>query len=148
MERRHLTGEFMRTKIKKLQPGDDSYMQLIRRFPLRHIRNEEEHAVAVEIISGLIGSKLDSGAGDYLDTLILLVNKYEDEHHTPKETDLAPREALRAIMRANAMSQADIAKIIGSESAVSMFLKGERDLSKSHIKALAARFRVDAGLFL
>jgi len=29
-----------------------------------------------------------------------------------------------------------------------MFLKGERELSKAHIKALAARFRVDANLFL
>jgi len=29
-----------------------------------------------------------------------------------------------------------------------MFLSGERDLSKAHIKALVARFRVNASLFL
>lgn len=51
---------------------------------------------------------------------------------------------MRAIMRANGMMQADMAKVIGSES----FLNCERELSKSHINALAARFRVDAGLFL
>ena len=51
-------------------------------------------------------------------------------------------------MRANNLSQAQMGKVIGSESAVSMFLNGERDLSKSHIKALAARFRIDASLFL
>jgi len=33
-------------------------------------------------------------------------------------------------------------------AAVSMFLKGERELSKSRIKALAVRFRVDASLFM
>ena len=51
-------------------------------------------------------------------------------------------------MSANGLTQADIGKLIGSESAVSMFLNGQRELSKAHIKALVARFRVDAGLFL
>ncbi|HWE01321.1 MAG TPA: helix-turn-helix domain-containing protein [Tepidisphaeraceae bacterium] len=51
-------------------------------------------------------------------------------------------------MNANNMTQADMGKIIGSESAVSMYLKGERELSKKHIRAVAARFRVDAELFL
>jgi HTH-type transcriptional regulator / antitoxin HigA len=63
-------------------------------------------------------------------------------------TNLSPQEALRAIMNANGMSQAEMGKVIGSESAVSMFLKGERGLSKAHIKALVNRFRIDASLFL
>ena len=46
------------------------------------------------------------------------------------------------------MSQAQMGKVIGSESAVSMFLKGERALSKAQIKALVERFRLDASLFL
>jgi len=68
--------------------------------------------------------------------------------HTQTSADLSPREALRAIMNVNGISQAQMGRIIGSESAVSMFLKSQRELSKSHIKALAARFGVDAGLFL
>jgi antitoxin component HigA of HigAB toxin-antitoxin module len=95
-----------------------------------------------------MGRKLDIGASDYLDTLIVLVNKYEDENHSPNGLHLSPQEALRAIMNANNMSQAQMGGIIGSESAVSMFFKGERELSKSHIKAIVARFRVDANLFL
>jgi hypothetical protein len=63
-------------------------------------------------------------------------------------THLSPQEALRAIMRANNLSQAQVGKIIGSESAVSMFPSGGRNLSKSHIKALVERFRIDASLFL
>jgi HTH-type transcriptional regulator/antitoxin HigA len=126
----------------------DTYLDLIHRFPLKPIKDDDEHEQAVEIIQELIGRKLDAGAGNYLDTLILLVNKYEDENHTPLGTNLSPQEALHAIMRANGMSQAEMGKVIGSESAVSMFLKGERGLSKSHIKALVKRFRVDASLFL
>ena len=138
----------MATKMKSNKPAADAYMGLIRRFPLKPIKDDAAHEQAVEMVGRLMGRKLDDGANDYLDTLILLVNKYEDEHHTPMGMDLSPRQALRAIMDANGLTQADIGRIIGSESAVSMFLKGERGLSKTQIRALAQEFRVDAGLFL
>ena len=125
----------------------DTYMELVHKFPLKTIKNDREHARASDMISQLIGRKLESGAGDYLDTLVVLVNKYEDEHHTIAE-HATPREILRTLMEANDLSQADIGRIIGSESAVSMFLKGERGLSKSQIKKLAERFRLDASVFI
>jgi HTH-type transcriptional regulator/antitoxin HigA len=123
-------------------------MKLVRRFPLRPLKNDDEHERAVNIIGELMGRDLDAGAGDYLDTLILLVNKYEDERHTPDGVQLTPRQAVRAIMNANRMTQTELGKIIGSESAVSMFLKGERELSKAHIRALAERFKVSTDLFM
>jgi HTH-type transcriptional regulator/antitoxin HigA len=126
----------------------DSYMKLVRRFALKPLKTDDEHARAVRVVADLMGRDLDAGAGAYLETLILLVNKYEDERHTPDGARLTPQQALRAIMTANSLTQADIGKIIGSESAVSMFLKGERELSKSHIRALAERFKVTADLFL
>ena len=140
----------MATTKKKLNRRSeaDKYMNLIHRFPLKPIKDDTSHEEAVEVIGELMGRNLDAGSSDYLDTLILLVNKYEDENHTPKGTYLSPQDALRAIMNANNLSQAQVGKIIGSESAVSMFLAGERELSKAHIKALVARFKVDANLFL
>ncbi|MFI5378682.1 MAG: type II toxin-antitoxin system HigA family antitoxin [Tepidisphaerales bacterium] len=138
----------MATKSRSPRPEADTYMELICRFPLKPLKDDARHEQAVAIIGELMGRKLDAGSSDYLDTLILLVNKYEDEHHTPKGVHLTPQQALKAIMNVNGISQAQVGRIIGSESAVSMFLKGERELSKAHIKALAARFRVDASLFL
>ena len=123
-------------------------MELVRRFPLRPLRNDSEHSGAVKTIEALMGRDLDGGAGDYLDTLILLVNKYEDDRHTPRGAHLTPQQALRAIMNANDLTQAEIGRILGSESAVSMFLKGERELSKAHIRALAEHFRVSTDLFM
>jgi HTH-type transcriptional regulator/antitoxin HigA len=123
-------------------------MKLVRRFALRPLKNDEEHARPVDLIGALMGRDLDAGAGDYLDTLILLVNKYEDDRHTPDGTNLTPHQALRAMMNANDMTQADIGKIIGSESAVSTYLRGERELSKAHIRALAERFKVSTDLFM
>lgn len=75
------------------------------------------------------------------------MTKYEDEHHAIVE-DLSPRDALRALMESNGLSQADIGRVIGSESAVSMFLKGTRDLSKSQIKKLVDWFKVNASTFI
>jgi len=123
-------------------------MELIQKFPLKTLKNDNEHQRAVKIIGQLMGTALESGASDYLEMLIVIANKYEDERHTPKGAHLTPQQAPRAIMNANNMTQAEMGKIIGSESAVSMFLKGERELSKNHIKALVARFRIDAALFL
>src|SRR5262245_50367125 len=137
----------MRKSSKHLRPVSDSYIALIREFPLRTIANDAEHAGAAAMVSKLIGRSLDAGEGEYLDALVVLVNKYGDEHHT-REHNLSPRQALRALMDANELNQAEIGRIIGSESAVSMFLKGDRDLSKAQVKKLASRFRVDAALFL
>ena len=150
LEGRYLTASvLMTTKTKPNKHSEpDTYMELIDRMALKPIKDEIQHDQAVQIIGELIGRKSDGGTSDYLDTLILLVNKYEDEHHTPDGLDLSPQEALRAIMSANGISQAKMGKIIGSESAVSMFLDRERGLSKAHIKAIVARFRVNANLFL
>lgn len=135
-----------KTNSRKTAHLRDTYMELVRRFPLKTIKNDDEHKQAANMISELVGRDLDSGAGDYLDALLVLVNKYEDEHHTIDET-MTPQQALRSLMESNHLSQADIGRIIGSESAVSMFLKGDRDLSKTQIKKLADRFKVDASLF-
>src|SRR4051794_30043555 len=102
------------------------------------IKNAKQHEEASEMVSDLMGRDLDAGAGDYLDTLIVLVNKYEDEHHEIDER-MTPQAALRALMEANGLNQAAVGRIIGSESAVSMFLKGDRSLSKAQIRKLAER---------
>lgn len=136
-----------KTKSRKTAAAGDTYMELVRRFPLKTIKNDDQHEEATAILSELMGRDLGSGAGDYLDALIVLVNKYEEEHHAIDET-MTPRQALRYLMEANGLSQADIGRIIGSESAVSMFFKGDRDLSKVQIRKLAERFKVDAALFL
>ena len=101
-------------KSHKTARTGDTYMNQVRRFPLKTIKNDVEHEEATRMISELMGHDLDSGAGDYLDALLVLVNKYEDEHHAIDET-MTPQQALRSLMESNTLSQADIGRIIGSE---------------------------------
>jgi len=126
--------------------GRDSYLELVKQFPLKTLKNDREHDLATEMIDQLMGHDLDRGAGDYLDALIVFVTKYEDEHH-PIEDDMTPQQAVRALMEANKLTQADIGKIIGSEPSVSMFFKGTRTLSKKQALLLSDRFKVDASIF-
>lgn len=129
------------------QPKIKGYLKLIGRFPLKTIESDKEHEKAIAVVQDLMGTRLDASEGQYLSALIALVHLYEEENHTIDDS-MTPREAVKALMVANHLTQSDIGKIIGSESAVSMFLKGKRDLSKTQIKRLAERFRVEAGCFL
>jgi hypothetical protein len=47
---------------------------LIRRLPLRPIKDDNGHEQATAVVQELIGRSLDAGASHYLDTLILLVD--------------------------------------------------------------------------
>lgn len=46
------------------------------------------------------------------------------------------------------MTASDLGNLLGSRSLGSKILRGERELSKTHLRMLAERFKVDAGLFL
>ena len=45
------------------------------------------------------------------------------------------------------MTVADLGRVLGNKTAASLVLSGKRQLSKSHIRRLAARFKVEPGLF-
>jgi HTH-type transcriptional regulator/antitoxin HigA len=122
-------------------------MDLVREVPLKTIKDDNDHSRAIAMASELMGRELDTGEGDYLDALLVLINKYEDENHAITE-EMTPQQAMRALMEFNGLTQADMGRIIGSESAVSMFLKGDRGLSKSQIKKLASRFKLDPTVFM
>ena len=50
-------------------------------------------------------------------------------------------------MQANGLTQSDLPEI-GSQGVVSEILTGKRDLNVRHIRALAARFKVAAAVFV
>ena len=49
------------TKSHKTARPADTYMELVRRFPLKTIKNDDEHEQATGVISELMGRDLDSG---------------------------------------------------------------------------------------
>lgn len=127
-----------------------SYLALIQELRLRPIRDDADYDAASKIIDRLAvrgEDDLDPGEQDYLDALSMFIEAYDDEHYPIPDTG-TPLEHLKALMREAKMRTTDLGKLLGNRGLASLILNGKRELSKTHIRILAERFRVSADLFL
>jgi HTH-type transcriptional regulator/antitoxin HigA len=124
-----------------------TYFNLVKKFPLVHIRNDDHLAAAQEVIDRLLQEELDEGAEAYLDVLTDLVEGYEEEHVSIP--DASEADVLRELMRANALSQPKLAKAAGiAQSTISAVLNGTRSLTKGQVVKLAKFFGVSPAALL
>jgi HTH-type transcriptional regulator/antitoxin HigA len=128
-------------------PGD--FMALVRMHPPAAVHNEVAYANAVEVMDALTSlPELNKDQVRYLDTLSVLVEAYEDEHHHIDVSHVSPVDALRQLMAEHDMSASDLGRVLGERSLGPKILNGDRDLSKAHVRKLADHFGVRADLFL
>jgi HTH-type transcriptional regulator / antitoxin HigA len=128
----------------------DSYFELVREFPLVPIRTEAEYEPALAFLRKLAvrdEGTLDEGEKAYLDALTHFVGDYEEKHLRAQIGHMTPLEALEFLMRENGMRPVDLGKLLGNRSLASQILHGKRGLSKTHIRLLSERFKVEPGLF-
>ena len=125
----------------------DRYLEMLREFPPRPIRNDDEHRRAIEVIDGIIDrDRLTPDEEDYLEVLGLIVGAYEDSIYEHPEFSGVDR--VRYLMEENALSQADLARETGiSVQSLSDVLNGKRHISPKVREKLARRFSVPASLF-
>jgi HTH-type transcriptional regulator/antitoxin HigA len=111
------------------------------------IHNDEELEVYTEALFKLTAMENPSPSEmDAIELLGLLVERYEDEHWPITEVD--PVSMVRYLIERGNLSQRDLIPEFGTESAVSMFLSGQRNLSLEQIRKLSARFKLDASVFI
>lgn len=137
------------TKFEGATVSDD-YLELIQKFPLRTLRHSQEHAEALRVMTRLLGrpgGRLSAGERDYAQVLGGLIDEFGQRKRPFLRRKHAPLEMLRFLMRENAMSVTELGKVLGNKTAASLVVNGKRELSKSHIRRLSARFNVDPGLF-
>ncbi|MCC7349710.1 MAG: hypothetical protein IT446_04000 [Phycisphaerales bacterium] len=139
-------------KTRKTAIATDDYLDLVRRFPLRPIRNEADYDTAIEILKSLVSradEELSHGESDYADALGHFVDLYENAHY-PLENELhTPLERLKFLMRLHEMKAPGLGRLLGSSSAqASQILNGKHELSKSDIRLLADHFKVSPALFI
>lgn len=113
----------------------------------RPLRSDHDLEGAIAITHRLLDrSDLSDAELDYLDILGSLIEAYEDVHvPIPPVSGV---EALRHLMEENGLTQRDLIPLLGTRSVVSEVLRGNRNLSKKHIKALSAHFGLPADVFL
>ena len=128
----------------------DDYFALVRTFPLKKFRSEAEHAQALEISGRLIGrgGKFTAGQSEYRDALVVLIREFERARHQPKLSRASGLDVLKHLMGEHRMTQKQLAQLLGiGESASSMILSGDRELTKSHIEKLSRYFGVGVAAF-
>jgi HTH-type transcriptional regulator/antitoxin HigA len=125
-----------------------TYLKLIRKFPLRPIRSDEELDRAIAMVDAL-GSRVNDLAPDerdYLDVLADLVEKYETARYP--ESVLDPPAMIRELIAARGITQADVARGTGiAGSMLSEVLAGKRPMGRKTIETLSRFFHVDPSVF-
>jgi len=129
-------------------PTADRYLDLVRRFPLRPIRDDASLDAATAMIDELLRlPTLSAEEDDYLDVLGDLVERYEEEAH-PIPDAPAP-DVVRYLMESRGIGPAELAGGIGMpEPAVSEILAGTTEIGAADIARMADYFGVKAELFL
>jgi antitoxin component HigA of HigAB toxin-antitoxin module len=136
----------MRTPTEKVPAG---FAELVRLHPPHAIHDDIGYANTQEMIDRLTSlPRLTAGQAEYLETLTILFEAYENEHERFDLRRLTPAQVLRFLLESNDMNASDLGRLLGNRGLGAKILNGSRQLSKMHIRKLGERFKVDAGLFL
>ena len=112
------------------------------------IRSERDYEKMVKWIDRLaILDCRTSGQQRFLDTLTILVDAYEREQVPINAKKGSVIKSLKFLLDENTLSGRDLGRILGQPQLGGKILRGERKLSKSHIRKLADHFKVSPALF-
>ena len=127
--------------------GSSEYLALLRAFPPRPIRGDDEHRRAIEVVNSLLDRPaLSRDEEDYLDVLGLLIADYEDSIY--EHPGFTPVERLRHLMEEHALTQAELARRTGvAVTSLSDILKAKRRISPRIRAKFAECFSVAESFF-
>lgn len=121
--------------------------KMIEKGAPRLIHNEAELREYTDTLFHLTALEEPSPSEiEAIELLTLLVEKYEQEHYFIPPAD--PVAIVRLLIEKQDLSQRDLVPQFGSESAVSMFLRGERKLTVDQVRRLSLRFNLPADVFI
>jgi HTH-type transcriptional regulator / antitoxin HigA len=113
---------------------------------IRLIKNEEDYGTTLSRVNDLMDTNLDKDGLDELETLAVLVEKYEEEQY-PIEIPSAIG-AIKFRMDQSELTQRDLVPYIGSRAKVSEILSGKRSLTLKMIRALNQYLGIPAEVLL
>ena len=114
---------------------------------IRPIRTDEDHAAALAEIEKLWGAASGTEAGDKLDILATLVEKYEDRRW-PNIDASDPIDLLNYAIEELGHSQAELADLLGSRSRASELLNRRRPLTVEMIHKISEAWKIPADLLV
>jgi len=113
----------------------------------RVIHNDDELEAYTDALFQLTALDNPSRAEmEAIELLTLLVERYEQEHYLIPAAD--PVSVVRLLIEKQNLTQRDLIPQFGSESAVSMFMTGQRNLTLEQVRKLSTRFKLPADVFI
>ena len=113
----------------------------------RVIHNDDELEVYTDALFQLTALDNPSRAEmEAIELLTLLVERYEQEHYPIPVAD--PVSVVRLLIEKQNLTQRDLIPQFGSESAVSMFMTRQRNLTLEQVRKLSTRFKLPADVFI
>lgn len=135
-------------RVKKSKPLPGTMNELTDRLVPLAITSERGYREMLRWIDELaVLDKRTKAQDRFLTTLAILVEAYEDEHYRIDTEALGAIDPLKFLMEQHEMSGRDLGRILGQPQLGGKILRGERDLSKAHIRKLCAHFGVGPELF-
>jgi HTH-type transcriptional regulator / antitoxin HigA len=101
---------------------------------IKPIKTKKDYQAAMNRLDAIFDSKPGTPAGDELEILTMLIEKYEDEHVQIDYPD--PIEAIKFRMEQMGYTQNDLAKVVGLKSRASELLSKKRKLTLDMIRKL------------
>jgi HTH-type transcriptional regulator/antitoxin HigA len=122
-------------------------VEMIAQGAPRVIHNDRELAAYTEALFHLTALENPSPSeAQAIELLTLLVGQYEQAHYSIPAADAV--SVVRFLIERQGLTQRDLIPQFGSESAVSMFLRGQRKLTLEQVRKLSARFKIPADVFI
>ena len=109
------------------------------------IKNKEQYDNYCNILEELVIQE-NQNAQDEIDLLTLLIEKWDNEHSTLKDSD--PIEILKSLMAEQDLKSKDLVDIVGlTKGTISKILNYNKGLSKDTIRKLSDYFKVSQETF-
>ena len=111
------------------------------------IHNDEELDAYTNALFRLtVLDKPSRAEQEAIELLTLLIERYEETYYPIPRTDAV--SVVRFLLEHQGLTQRDLVPEFGSESAVSMFLAGQRKLTLEQVRRLSKRFKLPADVFV
>lgn len=111
------------------------------------IHNDEELEAYTNALFRLTALENPSRAEqEAIELLTLLIERYEETSYPIPKVDVV--SVIRFLLEHQDLKQRDLVPEFGSESAVSMFLAGQRKLTLEQVRKLSKRFKLSADVFV
>jgi HTH-type transcriptional regulator/antitoxin HigA len=113
---------------------------------IRPVKTKADHRAALKEIERLMDAKPGTAAGDRLEVLTTLVDRYESDHEPIEPPD--PIEALLYHMESRGLTRRDLERYLGSRARVAEILNRRRALTIEMIRRLHEGLGISADVLI